>query len=368
MADVEKDIRLLKEKLDELETVLHLDEKRAQIVLHESSMQESNFWQDANRARRVSQEVAALKAPVTAWEEARQTLRDASEVATLAQEEEDPAVLLDVEKTLADVKARIRTLEVEVFFSGEHDSNNAIISLHAGAGGTDAQDWTEILTRMFIRYAEKKDWTVEIMNESRGEEAGYKSVELSVTGFRAYGYLKGEAGVHRVVRISPFDAEKMRHTAFALVEVIPEIPEGSVDDIVIDDKDLRIDTFLSSGKGGQSVNTTYSAIRITHLPTNTVVTCQNQRSQQQNKETAMRVLMSRLWARLQEEKKEKLDELKGGHTPAAWGNQIRSYVLHPYKQVKDHRSGYVTQDVDAVLNGDLDDLVEAQLREAAQEK
>ena len=365
MADLAQDILRLQERLQELGRVLRLGEKRSTIEAQEQAMNAPDFWQDAEKARRISQEVSALKQPVDTWEAIRDELRDASEMTTLAAQEDNEEVLADVTKTLAGLEDRFRTLEVEALFSGQHDANNAIVNLHAGAGGTDAQDWTEMLTRMLLRYAEKKNWTVDILAESRGEEAGYKSIQFSVSGHNAYGHLRGEAGVHRLVRISPFDAEKMRHTAFALVEVIPELDEMSEKEFAIDEKDLRVDTFMSSGKGGQSVNTTYSAVRITHLPTSTVVTCQNERSQQQNKETAMRVLKSRLWALLQEEQKEKLEELKGGHKSPEWGNQIRSYVLHPYQMVKDHRSDYQTQDVNTVLDGDLDPFVEAYLRHVA---
>ena len=228
-------------------------------------------------------------------------------------------------------------------------------------------DWAAMVFRMLTRFAEQKGFTVELLEESRGEEAGYKKVAFAMRGRYAYGSLKSEAGVHRLVRISPFDAEKMRHTAFALVEVIPELDALSEKQLEIDEKDLRIDTFMSSGKGGQSVNTTYSAVRITHEPTGLVVSCQNERSQLQNKETALRVLKSRLFQMMLDERAEKLEELKGGHKAPEWGNQIRSYVLHPYKMVKDHRTKVETQDVEGVLNGALEPFIQGYLKQQAGE-
>ena len=250
-------------------------------------------------------------------------------------------------------------LEFYVLLNGKHDKKNAIVAIHAGSGGTEAQDWAEMLLRMVMRYAEK-GWRATMIDESRGGEAGIKSATFRVEGRYAYGHLKGEHGTHRLVRISPFDAEKMRHTSFALIEVIPEMETS--DTVTINQNDLRIDTFMSGGKGGQSVNTTYSAVRIVHIPTGITVQCQNERSQLQNKETALRILQSKL-QKLQEEQEEKERlELRGEYKSAEWGNQIRSYVLHPYKMVKDVRTRYETSDPDTVLNGELDPFVEAYLK------
>lgn len=360
-----KQVEVLQGTLQELRDVLRIEVLQKDIQAGEEKMQASDFWNDSDAAQKISQETAEKRQEVERYQALETAIEDMIAIIELAESEDDQDVLSDIDAKIPQLEQRIHDLELMSYFTEEHDMNNALVSLHAGAGGTDAMDWTEMLTRMFIRYAEQHDWHVTILEESRGEEAGYKSVHLEIRGRRAYGYLRGEAGVHRLVRISPFDAENMRHTAFALVEVIPEIEMLNASDFEIDEKDLRIDTFMSSGKGGQSVNTTYSAVRITHLPTNTVVTCQNERSQQQNKETAMKVLKSRLFAQLQEEQKERIEELKGKRRSPEWGSQIRSYVLHPYTQVKDHRTGEVTQDVQRVLDGDLDAFSYAYLRDKA---
>jgi len=280
--------------------------------------------------------------------------------ARLAAEEDDPAAESDVVAKLADLKSRLAKLEFTTLMDDKYDANDAIMAIHAGAGGTEAQDWVEMLLRMFLRYAEVKGWKTKILDEHRGSEAGIKSVTVSLEGHYAYGYLKSEAGVHRLVRISPFDAEKMRHTSFALVEILPEL--GEISEVTIKPEDLRIDTFLSSGHGGQSVQTTYSAVRVTHLPTGIVVSCQNERSQTQNKETALRILRAKLHAIYLQERADEKKKLRGEFQSAEWGNQIRSYVLHPYKLVKDHRTKFEVQDAEGVLNGDLEPFIEAYLR------
>ncbi len=245
------------------------------------------------------------------------------------------------------------------YLDGPYDKNNAILSLHAGAGGTDAQDWTEMLLRMYQRFAEKKKWKVFLINESRGGEAGIKSATLEIVGPYAYGLLKSEAGVHRLVRISPFDAEKMRHTSFALVDVLPEIPEPKIE---IKDKDLKIETFRASAKGGQNVQKVETAVRITHLPTKITVTCQAERSQHQNKERALKILKSKLYQFEKAKKEEEKEKIRGHVPPASWGYQIRSYILHPYKMVKDHRTNYKEDDPQKVLDGELEKFIEAYLK------
>jgi len=291
----------------------------------------------------------------------RADAKDLLEYAALAAGEgDDEGVEEDVVARLAEIRSRFEKLELGTLMDGDHDASDAICAIHAGAGGTDAQDWAEMLTRMYFRYAEREGWKVKVLDESRGQEAGIKSIVFSVEGRYAYGYLKCEAGVHRLVRLSPFNADQLRQTSFALLEVLPDI--GDVADVEIDPKDLRVDTYLSSGHGGQGVQTTYSAVRLTYLPTGMIVTCQNERSQTQNKETAMRILKARLMAiRLTEHEAEK-KKLRGEFQSAEWGSQIRSYVLHPYHLVKDHRTKHETADTDAVLGGDLGPFIEAYLR------
>lgn len=326
-------------------------------------MSGADFWQDHERAQQVSRYAAELREEIAAWQALRSSATELQELCALAQDGE--GLQQDIEHKLADLEMQFGKLEFATLFSGPYDRDPAILAIHAGSGGTEAQDWTAMLARMFTRFADRKGWEVTVLSESRGEDVGLKSITLRVQGRFAYGYLKSEAGVHRLVRISPFDAEKMRHTTFALVEVIPELEE--VSEIEIDPKDLRIDTFMSGGKGGQSVNTTYSAVRIVHIPTNISVSCQNERSQQQNKETAMRILKSKLHQLNLLAQEKKKSELRGDYQSAEWGNQIRSYVLHPYKMVKDHRTEYETSDAQGVLDGALEPFMEAYLRHELQE-
>lgn len=313
-----------------------------------------DLWQDAARAQNVLREQSSLEKRLAPWRELKQSVADVIELSGL----HDKSLTDDLQTQLRAAEERFAELKEELKFSGPYDDHNAILSIHAGAGGTDAQDWAQMLLRMYIRYAEKSGWQVTTVDESAGEEAGIKSVTLEISGDFAYGKLKGEHGVHRLVRLSPFNAES-RETSFAKVEVMPKI--DTPDDVVIDEKDLKIDVYRSGGHGGQSVNTTDSAVRITHLPTGIVVAIQNERSQLQNKETAMTILRSRL-AQLQlEQHAERVSELKGPNEQAAWGNQIRSYVLHPYKQVKDLRTRHESSDPDAVLDGSLEPFITAYL-------
>lgn len=312
------------------------------------------LWQDADRAQNLMREQAALEKRLAPWQAVRQSVADVLELLEM----QDASLSDDLSNQLAAAQRQFNELKEELKFSGPYDDHDAILSIHAGAGGTDAQDWTQMLLRMYVRYAEKQDWKVATIEESPGEEAGLKSVTLEISGPFAYGKLKGEHGVHRLVRLSPFNAES-RETSFAKVEVTPKI--DAPEELEIDEKDLKIDVYRSGGHGGQSVNTTDSAVRITHTPTGMVVAIQNERSQLQNKEMAMTILRSRL-AQLQlEQHAEKVGELKGPNEQAAWGNQIRSYVLHPYKQVKDLRTEHVSSDPDKVLGGELDDFVTAYL-------
>ncbi len=314
---------------EELAKLLKIDEKKAKISEIQNEMQNPVFWQIPEKSKTITQELANLEKEIEEFEK-------------------------------AGTPAELHQLELKAILADKYDYNNAILSLHAGAGGTEAQDWAEILLRMFERFAERHGWHYQILEISPGEEAGIKSTTVKISGPYAFGFLKSEAGVHRLVRLSPFDADKARHTSFALVEIIPEIETG--EEIKIDEKDLRIDVYRSRGHGGQGVNTTDSAVRITHLPTGIVVAVQNERSQLQNKTTALKILQSRLLALKLKEKKAAEIKIRGEHLSAGWGNQIRSYVLHPYKQVKDHRTDFSSTNPEDVLNGNLDGFIESYLK------
>ncbi len=305
-------------------------------------------------------ELRGKKNLVNAWRELEKKAADLQEMIGLAIEEEDYSLKGEIRLELKKLRSRFEQLESQQLFTGDYDSRNAMLALHAGAGGTESQDWANMLLRMYLRWAERHDYKAEVLDVSPGEEAGIKSAILEIKGDYVYGYLKGEHGVHRLVRLSPFDADHARHTSFVLVEVLPEA-EGTVD-VTIAPEDLRVDTFRSSGPGGQHMQKTSSAVRITHLPTGLIATCQGQRSQHQNKEAALRVLYSRLLELERGKKEEERARLKGERIEAGWGNQIRSYVLHPYKMVKDHRTDYEVHDAEAVLDGELDGFITDYLR------
>jgi peptide chain release factor 2 len=306
------------------------------------------------------QELAGKKNLVDAWRDLEKKAADLREMTVLAIGEEDYSLEEEIQLELKKLMSRFEQLESQQLFTGDYDSRNAMVALHAGAGGTESQDWANMLLRMYLRWAERHDYKAEILDVSPGEEAGIKSAILEIKGGYVYGYLKGEHGVHRLVRLSPFDADHARHTSFVLVEVLPEAEETV--DIKIAPEDLRIDTFRSSGPGGQHMQKTSSAVRVTHLPTGLIATCQGQRSQHQNKEAALKVLYSRLLKLEREKKEEERTRLKGERIEAGWGNQIRSYVLHPYKMVKDHRTDYEVHDAESVLDGELDGFITDYLR------
>jgi peptide chain release factor 2 len=295
---------------------------------------------------------------VQRWNELETKLTDLGELINLSAEDE--SIQADLEKEVNDLATYLEGLEFELAFSSEYDSRNAILAVHAGAGGTESQDWAEMLMRMYLRWAERRGYRAEVLDTSPGDEAGIKSTVISVSGDYAAGYLKSEHGVHRLVRLSPFDADHARHTSFALVEVMPEA-DADVD-LHIPPEELKVETFRSSGPGGQHMQKTSSAVRITHLPTNTVVSCQSERSQHMNKDIAMKILTARLLEMELEKREEERARLKGDRIEAGWGNQIRSYILHPYKMVKDHRTGYETSNPEAVLDGELDALISSYLR------
>lgn len=300
------------------------------------------------------------KSLVSEWRELEKKAAELEDMLSLALEEGDSSLGEEIKLELRQLVSRFEELEGRQLFTGEYDSRNAMLALHAGAGGTESQDWASMLLRMYLRWAERHGYEAEVLDVSPGEEAGIKSAIVEIKGHYVYGYLKGEHGVHRLVRLSPFDADHARHTSFVLVEVLPEAEEKV--DIKINPEDLKIETFRSSGPGGQHMQKTSSAVRITHLPTGLVATCQSQRSQYQNKEAALRILYSRLLELERKKKEEERARLKGERIEASWGNQIRSYVLHPYKMVKDHRTDYEVHDAEAVLDGELDGFITAYLR------
>jgi peptide chain release factor 2 len=350
---VKEQVNQLEQQVTDAWQHLRLNNVHEELVVLQAKSQQPDFWNDSDSAQETMKQIAQLESRYEPWRKMRDGLYELHELSSLDDQSLEP----EIEQQLSTYAAQFNALKEELKFNGPHDSHDAILSIYAGAGGTDAQDWAQMLFRMYTRYFEKNKWNVVIADESNGDEAGLKSVTLEVDGNFAYGKLSGEHGVHRLVRLSPFNADHLRQTSFAKVEVMPKIARP--EELAIDPQDLKIDVYRSGGHGGQSVNTTDSAVRVTHLPTGLTVAIQNERSQLQNKEMAMTILRSRL-AQLQiEQHKEHLDDLKGPNQSAEWGNQIRSYVLHPYKQVKDLRSRYETSDPDAVLDGDLDGLINA---------
>ena len=343
--------------MDNIKNIVKPDDLQARLDEIEKMQQDPNFWNDAERAAKISQEKTKTERILATYTDAHDAVSDALEYFEMAKAEKDEETLEMLFEDATNLQERTNALEVQMMLSGEHDGNNAIVSIHPGAGGTESQDWASMLYRMYLRWAERRGFKVEQLDYQPGEEAGLKDVSFIVKGENAYGYLKVENGIHRLVRISPFDSNAKRHTSFSSVMVSPEIDDNI--DIVIEDKDIRIDTYRSSGAGGQHVNTTDSAIRITHIPTNIIVQCQNDRSQHKNKAAAMKMLKSRLFEYEMAKKQAAIDGVE--KSEIGWGHQIRSYVLQPYQQVKDTRSNIPYTNVDAILDGDIDKLLEGVL-------
>lgn len=357
-----KQIEELKKSLNELKTLLKIDKKSARVEGLRKLMLDSSFWQDRERAVGISKEAEDLQGELDKWGAIEHEINQVEEMFKLIEEEAGPETKLKEEMglRLEDLAVRLEKLQFKTLFSAEHDRSNVLLSIYSGIGGVDAQDWAEMLMRMYMRFAEREGFKVQVLDRSYGNEAGIKSATLEISGPYAYGYLKSENGVHRLLRNSPFNADGLRQTSFALLEVIPSL--GTLSDIVIKDEDIRLDVFRSSGPGGQSVNTTDSAVRIVHLETGITVSCQSERSQHQNKENALKILKAKLKQEQIKKTEEKLDALKGDVRQADWGTQIRSYFLYGNSLVKDHRTNLELSDVDAVLDGDIFQFIEAYLK------
>ena len=319
----------------------------------------ASFWEDSHRARSVMRELSALKSEVGQWSRLESRAESVEDLAALSIEEGDDSILDALKEEVAEIVQEVAELEFTMALSGPYDQGNAILAIHAGAGGVDSQDWAEMLMRMYLRWAETRGYHSDVVDVSPGDTAGIKSAAIRMAGEYAYGYLKAEKGVHRLVRLSPFDSDHARHTSFALTEVLPEVEAGV--DVDIDHADLKIEVFKAGGAGGQSVQKNSTAVRITHVPTGIKASCQNERSLYQNRTIAMKIIAARLLDRQNAERAKEMAKIKGEHVSAEWGNQIRSYVLHPYKMAKDHRTNYETSDIDGVLDGDIGGFIDAYL-------
>ena len=347
-----------KNKINDMYQALHIESARPELKRLSEEMNAPDFWNDAKKAQEVINKANSLKENVTDYDNVKEALDNILLLDEMSSD--DPEALALLEEEIHNLEKKLNDLQVKVTLSGQYDNCNAILTLHPGAGGTESMDWADMLYRMYTRYCQRKGFKAQLLDYLPGDEAGIKSVTIQVTGPYAYGLLKGERGVHRLVRISPFNAAGKRQTSFVSCDVAPEVEDSG--DITISDDDIRIDTYLSSGHGGQGVNTTYSAVRITHLPTNIVVTCQNERSQLKNKDTCMKLLKSKLIQLELEKKEAEMKSLKGEMMDIGFGSQIRSYVFHPYSMVKDHRTGYETANITYVMDGGLDEFIDAYLK------
>lgn len=342
-----------------------LSDKRKDQGELEKEMRSPDFWNDNDEAQKIISKLNSIKLRIDKYDELNDEIEDLEISIELSEEEDDKSFLSEIDKKVKYIDSELDSFRIETLLNGEYDKNGAILSIHSGAGGLEAQDWAEMLLRMYSRWSERKNYKTKILDMQRDTEGGIKAVDISIEGANAYGYLKSEKGVHRLVRISPFDSSGRRHTSFASVDVMPILDEE--DEIEIDESNLRIDTFRASGSGGQHVNTTDSAIRITHIPTGIVVQCQNERSQHKNKATAMSMLMSKLVELKEREQKEKIEDLAGNYNQIGWGSQIRSYVFHPYNMVKDHRTNAEEGNISKVMDGDIDKFINAYLKDTINE-
>ena len=363
LEDLKPILNDLGEKLDQMRISLEIPAKEEKIAELEYKMSEPSFWDDAAAAQKLNQELAALKGGVDTYRDLKAKYDDAETLYEMGIEESDPSMEGDIRAELTLIAEGLETLQLEVLLSGEYDANDAILTLHAGAGGTEAQDWTQMLLRMYGRWAERHGFTVDTADLQPGDEAGVKSATLFIKGHNAYGFLKSEKGVHRLVRISPFDSQARRHTSFSACDVMPEIDDAV--EVPINMDDVRVDYFRASGAGGQHINKTSSAVRMTHEPTGIVVQCQNERSQLQNKEQCLKMLRAKLFELEQEKKEEEIAKLEGVQQKIEWGSQIRSYVFQPYTMVKDVRTNAETGNVQAVMDGDIDPFIRAYLNAKA---
>ena len=359
LEDIKPRLGELKEKLDQMEVSLEVPAKEEKIAELEYKMGEATFWDDAEEAQKINQELNDVKISVDKFKSLKAKFEDAQTLWEMAMEDDDESLEEEIKDALDKVADGLENLQLEVLLSGPYDANNAILTLHAGAGGTEAQDWTQMLLRMYGRWAERHGFTVETADLLPGDEAGVKSATLFIKGHNAYGFLRSEKGIHRLVRISPFDANARRHTSFAACDIMPEIDDAVEVDINM--ADVRVDTYRASGAGGQHINKTSSAVRMTHEPTGIVVQCQNERSQLQNREQCLKMLRAKLFELEQEKKEKELAKLEGDQQKIEWGSQIRSYVFQPYTMVKDHRTNEETGNVQAVMDGDLDPFIRAYL-------
>ncbi|WP_286201344.1 peptide chain release factor 2 [Bacillus sp. ISL-4] len=360
LAEIRNELERTAQRLTDFRGLFDLDEKEARIAQLENEMTHPDFWNDQQKAQNVINETNALKEQVNQLSDLNESYENLDLTYELVKEENDQELLAELEEEITILSQKMNDFELQLLLSEEYDSKNAILELHPGAGGTESQDWGSMLLRMYTRWGEKRGFKVETLDYLPGDEAGIKSVTLIFKGHNAYGYLKAEKGVHRLVRISPFDSSGRRHTSFVSCEVMPEFDETI--NIEIRTEDLKVDTYRASGAGGQHINTTDSAVRITHIPTNTVVTCQNERSQIKNKAQAMNMLKAKLYQREIEQQQADLDEIRGEQKEIGWGSQIRSYVFHPYSMVKDHRTSAETGNLGAVMDGDIDMFIDAYLR------